>query len=125
VDEVATLLLKHGMDGAIATNTTISREGVEDSPVGMETGGLSGSPLREKSTAVLRRLCSALNGKLPVIGVGGILSARDALEKLDAGACLVQIYTGLIYRGPGLIREVVEAVIQRERRAPPAFSSIT
>ena len=118
VDEVAALLVKHGMDGAIATNTTVSRDGVEDSPVAREAGGLSGAPLREKSTAVLRRLCAALDGKLPVIGVGGILSGRDALEKLDAGASLVQIYTGFIYRGPALLREIVEAVARQRELAP-------
>jgi dihydroorotate dehydrogenase len=117
VEAVATLLLKHGMDGAIATNTTISREGVEGSPVANEAGGLSGAPLRERSTAVLRRLCEALGGSLPVIGVGGIVSGRDALAKLEAGASLVQLYTGLVYRGPDLVREVVEAVVNRERRA--------
>ena len=118
VDEVAALLVKHGMDGAIATNTTVSRDGVEDSPIAREAGGLSGAPLREKSTAVLRRLCAALDGKLPVIGVGGILSGRDALEKLDAGASLVQIYTGFIYRGPALLREIVEAVARQRELAP-------
>lgn len=111
------LLLKHGMDGAIATNTTLSRQGVEGSPLAKEAGGLSGAPLREKSTEVLRRLCETLDGRLPVIGVGGILSGRDAVEKLDAGASLVQIYTGLIYRGPELVREAVEAAATRELHA--------
>jgi dihydroorotate dehydrogenase len=117
VEGVAALLVKHEMDGAIATNTTLSREFVEDSPVAKEPGGVSGAPLRTKSTEVLRRLCESLGGRLPVIGVGGILSGRDALEKLDAGASLVQLYTGLVYRGPDLVREVVEAVLNRERRA--------
>lgn len=114
VDAVAALLLKHGMDGAIATNTTLSREGVAGSPVAKEAGGLSGAPLRERSTLVLRRLCEALSGRLPVIGVGGILSGRDALEKVEAGASLVQLYTGLVYRGPKLVHEVVGAVVHRE-----------
>lgn len=117
VEAIAGLLLKHEMDGAIATNTTLSREGAEGSPVAAEAGGLSGAPLRERSTAVLRQLCEALGGGLPVIGVGGILSGRDALEKLEAGASLVQLYTGLVYRGPELVREVVESILQRERRA--------
>ena len=117
VEAVAALLVKHGMDGAIATNTTLSREFVEDLPVAKEAGGLSGAPLRKKSTEVLRKLCESLDGKLPVIAVGGILSGRDALEKLEAGASLVQLYTGLVYRGPDLVREVVEAVVNRERRA--------
>ena len=79
-------------------------------------GGLSGAPLLERSNAILERLCDVLDGRLPVIGVGGILSGRDALAKLAAGASLVQLYTGLIYRGPDLVREVVEAVVQQERR---------
>ena len=116
VEEIAALLVKHGMDGAIATNTTVSREGIEGSPVAKEAGGLSGAPLRTRSTAAVRALCAALEGRLPVIGVGGILSAQDALEKLDAGASLVQIYTGFIYRGPELVREIVEAVIRRQQR---------
>jgi dihydroorotate dehydrogenase len=117
VEAVATLLLKHGMDGAIATNTTLSREGIEGSSAAREAGGLSGAPLRERSTTLLRRLCDALGGRLPVIGVGGILSGQDALEKLEAGASLVQLYTGLVYRGPDLVREIVVAVRERERRA--------
>ncbi len=116
VEAVAALLVKHGMDGAIATNTTISREGVEGSRSAQEAGGLSGAPLLERSNAILQRLCDVLDGRLPVIGVGGILSGRDALAKLAAGASLVQLYTGLIYRGPDLVREVVEAVVQQERR---------
>lgn len=115
VEAVAALLLKHGIDGAIATNTTLSREGVAGSPVAKEAGGLSGAPLRERSTQVLRRLCEALGGRLPVIGVGGILSGRDALEKLEAGASLVQLYTGLVYRGPALVGQVANAVLARER----------
>jgi dihydroorotate dehydrogenase len=114
VEAVAALLLKHGMDGAIATNTTLSREGLEDLPTAREPGGLSGAPLRARSTEVLRRLCEALGGRLPVIGVGGILTGQDAVEKLEAGACLVQLYTGLVYRGPELVREVVDAVLQHE-----------
>ncbi|HQR53001.1 MAG TPA: quinone-dependent dihydroorotate dehydrogenase [Burkholderiales bacterium] len=114
IDAVAGLLLKHGMDGAIATNTTLSREGIEDSPWAKEAGGLSGAPLRARATAVLRRLCQALDGRLPVIGVGGILGGKDAVEKMEAGASLVQLYTGLVYRGPKLVREVVSAILERE-----------
>jgi dihydroorotate dehydrogenase len=115
IEAVAALLLKHGIDGAIATNTTLSREGIAGSPVAKEAGGLSGAPLRERSTQVLRRLCEALGGRLPVIGVGGILSGLDALEKLEAGASLVQLYTGLVYRGPTLVGQVANAVLARER----------
>ncbi|MFO1205296.1 MAG: quinone-dependent dihydroorotate dehydrogenase [Burkholderiales bacterium] len=114
VDAVASLLLKHGMDGVIATNTTVSREGVEGTPLAKEAGGLSGAPLRTRATAILRRLCQALDGRLPVIGVGGILGGKDAVEKMEAGASLVQLYTGLVYRGPKLVREVVSAILERE-----------
>jgi dihydroorotate dehydrogenase len=100
----------HRMDAVIATNTTISRAGLESEPQAREVGGLSGSPLREPSTAVVRKLQSLLAGELPIIGVGGILSGADATAKRKAGASLVQIYTGFIYRGPALIRECVEAL---------------
>jgi dihydroorotate dehydrogenase len=117
VDEMATLLVKHEADGVIATNTTVSREGVEGFAAAAQAGGLSGAPLRERSTGVLRRLCAALDGRMPVIGVGGILSAQDALDKLDAGASLVQIYTGFIYRGPALVHEIVAMLRQRGQDA--------
>ncbi|HEY8385552.1 MAG TPA: quinone-dependent dihydroorotate dehydrogenase, partial [Porticoccaceae bacterium] len=86
------------------------REGVEDLPLAAEAGGLSGAPVRDKSTAVIRVLADALEGRLPIIGVGGILSGRDAVDKIRAGASLVQLYTGFIYRGPALIREAVSAI---------------
>lgn len=107
IAEIADGLVRHRIDAAIATNTTSSREGVEGLPLAAETGGLSGRPLFGKSTEVVRALSRELRGKLPVIACGGILSADDAREKLDAGAELVQLYTGLIYRGPGLVREIV------------------
>ena len=109
IEGIARLLVKHGIDGVIATNTTISRAGVEGRPHADETGGLSGRPLRERATAVVRALARALDGALPIIGVGGILSGADAKEKIDAGASLVQIYTGLVYRGPDLVAECVKA----------------
>ncbi len=112
--EIAVLLVKLGIDGVIATNTTIARTGVEDSPLAVEAGGLSGQPVREKSTQVIRQLASALDGALPIIGVGGICSGADAVEKIEAGASLVQIYTGFIYRGPALVREAVEAIAGRQ-----------
>ena len=99
-----------GIDGVIATNTTIARDGVAGLPHADEAGGLSGAPLRERSTAVLRMLAEALDGALPIIGVGGILAATDAQQKIDAGATLVQLYTGLIYRGPDLVAECVRAL---------------
>ncbi|MBI5938545.1 MAG: quinone-dependent dihydroorotate dehydrogenase [Betaproteobacteria bacterium] len=105
IAEMAGLFRKHRIDGVIATNTTLSRQGVEGLPHGDEAGGLSGAPVRAKSTAVLAALHRKLAGEIPLIGVGGILSGADAKAKLAAGASLVQIYSGLIYRGPALIAE--------------------
>ncbi len=108
--EIADLLLAHRMDAVIATNTTLSREGVEGLPNAEETGGLSGAPVRLKSTAVIKQLSLALGKEIPIIGVGGILEGIDAEEKIKAGASLVQLYSGLIYRGPALIREACAAL---------------
>ncbi len=110
IRQIAALLIRHRIDGVIATNTTLSREGVENLPHGNEAGGLSGAPVHEKSTAVIRELAVALNGALPIIGVGGILSGADAVEKIQAGAALVQIYSGMIYRGPDLVGETIRAL---------------
>ena len=107
---IARLLMQHRIDGVIATNTTLSREGVENLPHAEESGGLSGAPVRDKSTAVIRQLAAELRGALPIIGVGGILSGVDAAEKIRAGAALVQIYSGLIYRGPELVAESCAAI---------------
>lgn len=107
---VAGSLKTYEMDGVIATNTTLSREGVEDSPLAAEAGGLSGQPVRSRSTAAIRILSRELGGALPIIGVGGICEGYDAAEKLEAGASLVQIYTGFIYRGPGLIRDALREI---------------
>ena len=105
-----------GIAGVIATNTTISREGL-NSGGGLknETGGLSGKPLARRSTEVIRYLSEKSGKAFPIIGVGGIHSAQDAIEKLNAGAALVQIYTGFIYEGPGLIKEINKAIL-RERK---------
>ena len=110
VVQVAQSLLAQGIDGVIATNTTIGREGVEDYKTSVETGGLSGLPVRDKSTRVIRALYAELGEKLPIIGVGGITDGASAAEKIKAGAKLVQIYSGFIYRGPALIRESAEAI---------------
>jgi len=107
---IARLLVLHRCDGVIATNTTIARDTVAGLPHADRAGGLSGGPLRERSNAVIRVLAKALDGAMPIIGVGGILSGEDAREKVAAGASLVQIYTGLIYRGPELVAECVEAL---------------
>lgn len=109
IGQVADALVKYGIDAVIATNTTASREGVEGLAHGEEAGGLSGRPLFHKSTDVVSRLARALRGAVPVIGCGGIASAEDARRKFQAGADLVQVYTGFIYRGPGLVREIVES----------------
>ncbi|WP_374623740.1 quinone-dependent dihydroorotate dehydrogenase [Pandoraea sp.] len=107
---IAGTLTRHGFDGVIATNTTLSREAVAGLPYANETGGLSGRPVFEASNRVIRALAAELGGALPIIGVGGILSGADARAKLDAGASLVQVYSGLIYRGPELVRECVQAL---------------
>ena len=117
IDAAARVLADLGVDGVIATNTTVSRAGVQDDPLTDETGGLSGAPLIGQSTLVLRRLRTRLPERIPLIGVGGILSGADAAAKTAAGAQLVQCYSGLIYRGPDLIGECVEA-IRRRREAP-------
>ena len=106
---IADALRRHRIDAVIATNTTLGREGVESSPLAAEAGGLSGNPLFEKSTAVIRSLAGALGGELPIIAAGGITSGQRARAKLDAGAALVQIYSGLIYCGPRLVTECVDA----------------
>jgi dihydroorotate dehydrogenase len=104
---IAALLMMHRLDAVIATNTTIARDAVAGLPNADEAGGLSGAPVREGSTRVIRALAHHLEGEVPIIGVGGILSGADAQEKIDAGASLVQLYSGLIYKGPELVRECV------------------
>jgi dihydroorotate dehydrogenase len=104
---IAALLMMHRIDAVIATNTTLARDAVAGLPNADEAGGLSGAPVREASTRVIRALAHHLTGEVPIIGVGGILSGADAQEKIDAGASLVQLYSGLIYKGPELVRECV------------------
>lgn len=117
VEAAARVLADLQVDGVIATNTTISRTGVEASPVVAEQGGLSGRPLMSQATAVLRMMRTRLPESIPMIGVGGILSGADAATKMAAGATLVQCYTGLVYRGPALVHECVEAM-RRRKEAP-------
>lgn len=107
---IADQVVKHGFDALIATNTTLSRQEVSHLPHGQEAGGLSGRPVRARSTATVATLAEYLEGNLPIIACGGILTAEDALEKLSAGACLVQVYTGLIYQGPPLVKAILEAL---------------
>lgn len=110
ITAIADALRRHRMDGVIATNTTLSRDGVEGMQNGNEAGGLSGAPVFRKSTDVLKKLSTALAGELPIIGVGGILGGEDAAEKIRAGASLVQFYSGFIYRGPDLVSEVADTL---------------
>lgn len=110
IKTIAAALLRHRIDGVIATNTTIKRDAVKGLAHADETGGLSGAPVRAASTAVIRALKAELGDAIPIIGVGGILSGTDAREKQDAGAALVQLYTGLIYRGSALVRDCTNAL---------------
>jgi dihydroorotate dehydrogenase len=115
---LADILVAHGVDGVIATNTTIARDTVKGLAHADEAGGLSGRPLRERATEVIDRLARHLKGRLPIIGVGGIMSGADAVEKIQAGATLVQIYTGFIYAGPDLVADCVEALRKAGAASP-------
>lgn len=110
IKTIAAALMRHKIDGVIATNTTVTRDAVQGMPHADEAGGLSGAPVFELSNAVIRGLKKELGDALPIIGVGGILSGNDARAKIDAGASLVQLYSGLIYRGPALVRECAAAL---------------
>lgn len=110
ITAISDLLRRHRMDAVIATNTTLERDRVAHLRHGQETGGLSGVPVRNKSNNVIRQLKAELKDEVPIIGVGGIMSGKDAQEKIAAGASLIQLYTGLIYRGPGLVKECVKAL---------------
>ncbi|HEY5269791.1 MAG TPA: dihydroorotate dehydrogenase (quinone) [Anaerolineales bacterium] len=107
LDDALEVIVRTGMDGVIATNTTLRRAGLR-SDRREETGGLSGEPLRVRSEAVLRSVVKKLSGRLPVVSVGGIMSPEDARARLDAGAALVQVYTGLVYAGPGLVKQILQ-----------------
>jgi dihydroorotate dehydrogenase len=110
ITTIADALRRHRMDGVIATNTTLSRDGVAGLANADEAGGLSGAPVFRQSTGVVQKLAAALGGELPIIGVGGIMGGEDAVAKIKAGASLVQFYSGFIYRGPELVGEVAEAL---------------
>jgi len=110
LDDALTVLMDGEVDGIIATNTTIDRQGVAQSSQARETGGLSGQPLRARSTEFIRTMVQRTGDRLPIIGVGGIDSVESAQEKLDAGAKLIQVYTGLIYQGPGLVKQLVNGI---------------
>ncbi|MAT55289.1 MAG: dihydroorotate dehydrogenase (quinone) [Saprospirales bacterium] len=116
LDDIVAIVKETGIAGVIATNTTIGRAGLntpEKEVTEIGPGGLSGKPLRDTATQVIRYLRKNLGEQVPIIGVGGIVSPKDALEKLEAGATLVQVYTGLIYEGPGLVRKINEALLAR------------
>ncbi|OZA06139.1 MAG: dihydroorotate dehydrogenase (quinone) [Methylophilaceae bacterium 17-44-8] len=110
VIEIADLLMQHQIDGVIATNTTLARDVVKGMVNGDEAGGLSGAPVKNPYTLVIQQFSKQLQGALPIIGVGGILSGADAVEKIAAGASLVQVYSGLIYKGPNLVRDICKTL---------------
>ncbi len=110
IEHIATLLLECEIDAVIATNTTISRDSIANHPLANETGGLSGAPVKEQSTYVVSQLANLLDKKIPIIAAGGILTAQDAQEKFTAGATLVQVYSGLIYKGSQLIADIVKTI---------------
>lgn len=113
IDSIARLLLEHHWDAVIATNTTITRPGLEHVPLARETGGLSGQPLRALSTHAISRMYATLQGRIPIIGVGGIGNADDAWEKMVAGADLIQLYTAFIYQGPGVVSEIIRGLAEK------------
>jgi dihydroorotate dehydrogenase len=122
LDEILELVGPRSLAGIVATNTTIARPETNDAACRRayaESGGLSGAPLRERATEVIRHLARATGGRLPIVGVGGIFSVADAVEKLEAGATLVQVYSALVFEGPGLVGELVKGIARwdRERRA--------
>jgi dihydroorotate dehydrogenase len=117
LDAIAEVVTSAGVDGLICTNTTVDRSAIAGDPLAGEAGGLSGKPLFARSTAVVRGMHARLQGRLPIIGVGGVLDGSDAAEKIAAGAALVQLYTGLIYRGPQLIAECVDEIRRQQEQS--------
>ncbi|TAN53917.1 MAG: quinone-dependent dihydroorotate dehydrogenase [Betaproteobacteria bacterium] len=117
VRDIAQAVRRHRVDALIATNTSLAREGVEGLPHAAERGGLSGAPIRQRANRVLAAFAAELRNEVPLIGAGGILEGGDAAEKVGAGAALVQLYTGLIYRGPALVAECIEAIRHAHRAA--------
>jgi dihydroorotate dehydrogenase len=112
LDDIVEIVTESKIAGVIATNTTISRDGlVTEEPLKNEAGGLSGKPLTQRSTEVIKYIAQKSKGAFPIIGVGGIHSPQDAIEKLNAGASLIQLYTGFIYEGPGLIGKINKRLI--------------
>jgi dihydroorotate dehydrogenase len=121
LDEIVELIAETKIDGVIVSNTSVNREGLKTSPEALAeigNGGLSGKPIGERSTKMIKYLSDKSNRAFPIIGVGGIHSAKDAIEKLDAGASLVQLYTGFIYEGPELINNINKELLKRAGRLP-------
>lgn len=117
LDDIIEIVFETGIDGIVATNTTISRKGLSISETEIDrmgAGGLSGSPLKDRSTEVIRYLSEKSDNKIPIIGVGGIMTASDAIEKLEAGASLIQVYTGFIYEGPGIVKKINQELEKRK-----------
>ncbi len=115
LDDIIAIVKETGIDGIVATNTTIERAGLQTSDRNIReigAGGLSGKPLRSRATEVIRYICQKSNGQIPIIAVGGIFTAEDALEKLQAGASLVQVYTGFIYEGPGIAKKICRGILR-------------
>jgi dihydroorotate dehydrogenase len=110
IERMASLFIKHEIDAVIATNTTVSREGLTGARNANQQGGLSGAPLKPRSTKIVAQLAAVLAGRVPIIAAGGIFSAADAREKIEAGASLVQLYSGLVYQGPSLVRTIASAL---------------
>lgn len=115
INDIADLVLEHKWDAVIATNTTVQRPGLGSLPLADEQGGLSGAPLRDLSTEVIRKLYNRLQGKVPIIGVGGVENASDAWDKFMAGADLIQLYSSFIYQGPAVVRRIVRGLERRMR----------
>jgi dihydroorotate dehydrogenase len=109
LDDALDAILSAGVEGVIATNTTIRRDSLK-SPKASEDGGLSGAPLRTRSTQMVRKIYARTNGRLPIVGVGGVMNPAGAQEKLDAGAALVQLFSGLVYGGPGVVQKILKAL---------------
>ena len=115
--EIVRVILAHGVDGIVVSNTTLSRDGLKDRSFAAETGGLSGRPLFTRATRMLARVYRLTEGKLPLIGVGGIDSGAAALAKIEAGASLLQLYTGLVFEGPKLIGDIKQALLEAMQEA--------